>query len=311
MADVILHHYPQSPVSEKVRVILGIKQLAWRSVHIPRLPPKPDLMPLTGGYRRTPVMQIGADVYCDSQCIIRELERRFPKPTLYPGGGAGMPWGVSRWTDGPLFTLALSLVLGAQADELPKDFVEDRGRLYFGPNYDLQALKRDLPHILAQLRAQFGWLEQRLAGARAFILGDAPGLPDALCYYLVWFICGRYAKGPALIAQFPHLLAWEERVRAIGHGRPTDMTAAEALEVARTSQAQTAASGDPSDPQGLVPDMTVGISPDDNGGDPIVVGKIVSLNADEIAISRSDVSVGGVTVHFPRVGYRVSSARAG
>lgn len=23
-------------------------------------------MPLTGGYRRTPVMQIGADVYCDS-----------------------------------------------------------------------------------------------------------------------------------------------------------------------------------------------------------------------------------------------------
>ena len=76
MPDLILHHYPQSPVAEKVRVVLGIKNVAWRSVQIPRLPPKPDLMPLTGGYRRTPVLQVGADVYCDSQCIIRELERR-------------------------------------------------------------------------------------------------------------------------------------------------------------------------------------------------------------------------------------------
>jgi len=29
MAEVILHHYPQSPVSEKVRVALGIKELDW------------------------------------------------------------------------------------------------------------------------------------------------------------------------------------------------------------------------------------------------------------------------------------------
>ncbi len=69
MLDVILHHYPQSPVSEKVRIAFGMKDLAWHSVEIPRLPPKPDLMPLTGGYRMTPVMQVGADVFCDSLCI--------------------------------------------------------------------------------------------------------------------------------------------------------------------------------------------------------------------------------------------------
>ena len=101
MSEIILHHYPQSPVSEKVRVGLGIKGLAWRSVEIPRLPPKPDLVPLTGGYRRTPVMQIGADVYCDSLAILRELERRFPEPSFEPAGGAaGLAWGFSRWTDG-------------------------------------------------------------------------------------------------------------------------------------------------------------------------------------------------------------------
>ena len=77
---IILHDYPQSPVSEKVRVVFGVKGLNWKSVEIPRLPPKPNLMPLTGGYRLTPVMQIGADIFCDTKCIIHELDRRFPDP---------------------------------------------------------------------------------------------------------------------------------------------------------------------------------------------------------------------------------------
>ncbi len=140
MSEVLLHHYPQSPVSEKVRVALGLKGLEWRSVEIPRLPPKPDLMPLTGGYRLTPVMQVGADVYCDSLCILRELERRFPEPTLFPGNSDGMPWGVSRWTDGLLFHTVISLVFADAADELPPEFFADRGPLYFGDAFDIKAL---------------------------------------------------------------------------------------------------------------------------------------------------------------------------
>ena len=92
--QVILHHYPQSPVTEKVRVELGLKGLTWKSVKIPRLPPKPNLMP---------VMQVGADIYCDSTCIIRELEHRFPEPTLFPSGTHGLPWALEQWTDGSLF----------------------------------------------------------------------------------------------------------------------------------------------------------------------------------------------------------------
>ncbi len=308
MKELILHHYPQSPVSEKVRVVLGMKKLAWRSVHIPRLPPKPELTPLTGGYRRTPVMQVGADIYCDSQCIIRELERRWPEPTLFPAGGAGLPWGLSRWTDGPLFTLAVSLVFGAQADELPREFAADRGRLYFGPDYDLEAFKRDLPHILAQLRPQLGWLEQRLSGGRAFLLGDTPGLPDALCYYVVWFIRGRYAGGPGLLEQFPQLVAWEERMRAIGHGQASEMAAEAALDIARASDPETPVREDPDDSQALSPGMHVGVTPDEAGGDPTVVGEIIRVSAEEIGIRRRDERVGDVAVHFPRVGYRVSPA---
>jgi uncharacterized protein (DUF433 family) len=122
----------------------------------------------------------------------------------------------------------------------------------------------------------------------------------------VWFIRGRYAGGAELLAQFPELLAWEERVRAIGHGRPSEMDAAGALEIARTSSPQTQVHGDADDPQELAPGMRVGVTPDDIGGDPTVVGDIVSVNAEEIAIQRQDTRVGEVVVHFPRVGYRVT-----
>jgi len=309
VAEIILHHYPQSPVAEKVRVTLGIKNAAYRSVQIPRLPPKPDLIPLTGGYRRTPVLQAGADIYCDSQCIIRELERRLPQPTLFPHGAAGLPWALGRWTDGSLFTLIVAVVMGAQADELPAEFANDRGRLYFGPNFDWQEQKRMLPHTLAQIRAQLSWIDARVSGDRDFLLGSEPGLPDALCYHLVWFFRGRYAHGAALLDQFPNLIAWEQRVAAIGHGHPEDMQSSEALEIARASTPETVEHADPGDPQGLVPGQSVSVVPDVDGGDPMVQGHIVSVDMHTIAISRSALEVGDVVVHFPRVGYRVTPLR--
>jgi glutathione S-transferase len=305
MDEIILHHYPASPVSEKVRIALGIKRLAWRSVEIPRVPPKPDLMPLTGGYRRTPVMQIGADIYCDSQCILRELQRRFPEPTFFPGGADGMAWGISRWSDG-LFELTVKLTMGANADQLPEAFLKDRSRLFFGSSFDLKKLQADLPHVIAQLRAQFGWMDQRLATGRRFMLGDRPGLPDVLAYYLVWFVRGRWQGGPALLSEFAALEPWEERVKAIGHGQPTAMTSIEALEVARSREPATPEQGDPKDPQGIRPEASVTVIPDTDSGEPAVAGIVRLIDRDRIAILREDPRVGMVCVQFPRVGYRVT-----
>lgn len=306
MSRVILHHYPQSPVSEKVRIVLGMKGLDWRSVQIPRYLPKPDLMPLTGGYRRTPVMQIGANVYCDSQCIIRELDRRFSEPTLFPGGSAGLAWGLSRWTDGPLFTLIIAAIFGEHGHELPAEFANDRGPLYFGADFNLDRLIQALPETLAQIRAQFSWIDQRLADDRPFLLGTQPGLPDALCCYLVWFFRGRTNAGPVMLTQFPKLEAWEQRVTAIGHGQPVELSASQALEIARTSNAEVTEWVDPVDPLKLSLGQSVGVVPDGDGGDPMVHGQLVRLTGDTVALRLHDDRVDEVVVHFPRVGYRLA-----
>ena len=71
--DIILHAYDASPFTQRALKLLAIKGLAWRWVETPMMPPKDDLVALTGGYRGTPVMQIGADVYVDTQRIAREL----------------------------------------------------------------------------------------------------------------------------------------------------------------------------------------------------------------------------------------------
>ena len=309
--DIILHHYPASPVSEKVRVALGIKKLAWRSVEIPRLPPKPDVMPLTGGYRRTPFMQIGADIYCDSQCILRELHRRHPKPDFFPGGSEGVTWALARWTD-TAFDCAVRVVLGGNVDQLPEPFLQDRGRLFFGPTFDKDKdkarLKADVPHAAAQVRAQLAWIDRQLGDGRDYLPGGVPGLFDASCYYLVWFIRGRWQGGPALMAQFPKLEAWEARVKSIGHGKPTTMTAEEAIEVARSAETSTPERGDAGDPQGLKPGQRVSVVADLYSGETPVEGRIRRVEAETISLLRDDPRVGTVCVHFPRVGYRVAIA---
>ena len=78
MSELILHHYPTSLFAEKARLLLGFKGLSWRSVNISPVMPKPDLTALTGGYRKTPVLQIGADIYCDTALIARRLEQEKP-----------------------------------------------------------------------------------------------------------------------------------------------------------------------------------------------------------------------------------------
>ena len=99
MADIILHHYPTSPFSEKIRLILGYKKLTWKSVIIPRIMPKPDVLALSGGYRKTPFMQIGSDIYCDSALICDVLEHLQPTPTLYPEGQKGVARIIAQWAD--------------------------------------------------------------------------------------------------------------------------------------------------------------------------------------------------------------------
>ena len=306
--EIILHNYPESPVAEKVRVAFGLKNLSWLDVEIPRLPPKPLLTVLTGGYRRTPVMQIGADIYCDSQCIIRELDRRFPQPSLMPDKDAGLMWCLSRWTDGALFDLAVKIVLGAAGDKLDPAFAADRGQLYLGDDWaeGLKKANNELPHLVSQLRAPLHWLNDVLSDGRTFLLGEQAAAIDAQIYHVVWFIRGRWEGGPAMLSEFSHLLRWENTVANAGHGQSTNLSAKKAIEMAGAHAIATQASIADNEPQGLSSGQPVTVCPDVQSNEQSVAGNVRLANAETIAIDRlCDTTQSQVCVHFPRSGYRV------
>jgi glutathione S-transferase len=302
---IILHHFDTSPFSEKIRVVFGFKQLAWTSVRISPILPRPHLMPLTGGYRRTPTLQIGADIYCDTQIILRELERRFPTPTLLPAGHAGLPWALAMWSDRSFFQNTVNLVFGTLFDHVPEDFIKDRERLR-GGKFDVAAMQAAIPQMRDQFRAHVDWVEAQLSDGRAWLLG-AFSLADVNAYMNIWYTRARLTDTDAMLAAFPHTAAWERRVAAIGHGTRTEMTPEAALDVATRATPATPTLADGNDPNGRKPGDRVSVVPDDYGKD-AVAGEIVSLSAQHIAIRRRDPEAGDVVVHFPRAGFAVVPA---
>jgi glutathione S-transferase len=299
--EIILHHYDTSPFSEKVRVLLGVKGLPWRSVIQPVIMPKPELIPLTGGYRRIPVLQIGADVYCDTQVILAEIDARHRKPSVIKGAD----WAVNLWADRLFFQVTVAVVFGETADNVPAAFIADREKLSGRP-FDMAAMKAVAGPMKAQWHAHAAWIEQGLA-SNDFLGGSTPSLGDIAAYMNVWWL-GRAAPDAvaALLDGLPKTQGWRERMKAIGHGRRTEMAGAEALAVARAAMPAKAQASDPADPSGLAPGALVVVRADDYGRDPIE-GRLVAVNAERITIARDAGELDLVHVHFPRVGYGLAA----
>src|SRR5215471_3726648 len=278
-SELILHHYDFSCYSEKVRLVLGLKQLTWRSVEISPVLPKPDYMPLTGGYRRAPALQIGADIFCDSKRIIEELERRFPQPSLYPGPDVaaqrGLIAGLEYWPDSVFTRNAINYIscVHAEAPRFTPEFLADRAALLGKPEPGLTHRKEAVSRNLAQLRPQFSWVSDLLRDGRPYIWGDAMSLADCVIYHPFWVMDQLAGERVALIPE--QIRQWMDRVAARGHGRFTSMTALEAIKVAAA-----AAPEPPLSSETLEGDPTLGetvsVTPVDYGRANPSIGTLVS-----------------------------------
>jgi len=302
--ELILHQYPASPYAEIVRVALGMKGLAWSRVEQSNIMPRPFLTPLTGGYRRIPVMQIGADIYCDTGVILREIDRRHPDPPLTPPGQEGVAHALRVWAERAWFGVTVAVVFGARGGSVPAEFIRDREALSGRP-FDVAALQGAAPMMADQWRAHAHFVEERLASGSDWLMGPKPGLADLAAYLNVWFLRSGSADDFArLTAAMPRLAVWAARMDAIGHGKPTDMSAEAAFAIARDAAPEPPRPSPGGEAQGLAPGMRVAVMADDYGRDP-VVGEITYVGPQEIAIRREAEGAGPVVVHFPRAGFWV------
>ena len=306
--DIVLHHYPTSPFSEKVRLVLGLKGLRWRSVFVPAIMPKPDVVALTGGYRRTPFMQIGADVYCDSALMCRVIDRIAPAPPLYPAESAGLADIVAQWADSSLFWTAVPYTMqpagtahifaGASIETL-RAFAADRAAM--NPN-----LRRaPIADAGAALAAYLARLEAMLADGRSFLLGEAPCIADFSVAQSIWFL-RRAPPVAAAFSAYAKVAVWYERVTSFGHGEAAPLASEEALAIA--ARAGGHAPTQLVDGQGFAAGDAVTVAAADYAHDE-VAGTIVGLDRDEVVLERSDARAGLVHVHFPRIGFHIKAIK--
>lgn len=302
MTKIILHHYDASPFTQKALRMLGLKNLEWRSVETPMMLPKPDLVCLTGGYRGTPVMQIGADIFIDSQCIARELERRYPEPTFFPASDAGLAYALVKWSD-DFFQAGLKMALALLGPDWDAAFRDDRQALF--AHLDIDDMDKETGHAMAQLCASAALLDAQLAEGRPFLSGDHGGLADIQAFGVPWFTRAAMPVTEQLFQNFKHLPAWEARVAELGEGERRVIDAAEAHRVARETEPDLTSEVAANDAQGLEAGMPVNVMPDDFSLRGAVQGKLMRASALALAVHRSTDDFGDLVIHFPRLGYRV------
>ncbi|MBV7255484.1 glutathione S-transferase family protein [Pacificimonas sp. WHA3] len=297
--EIVLHHYAPSPFAEVIRLSLGLKGLSWKSVEAPNVSPKPGLTALTGGYEHIPVLQIGADIYCDTAVIIDALEAHRPAPSLYPAplGFAGRM--IALWSGGMWFMPSVATALGPVHESLPQEFWEDRKKRF---GMDPATFLPAVPHMQTQFAGGANLLREALSDGRAFIVGDQAGHADFALYMNIRFV-GFAGRKPSDFGT--EIAAWYDRVTAIGHGERQDWTAEQAIEHAA----------------GITPCADSAVAPDGGyaAGDQVsirtaspdpaaVTGTLIGCDDRRISIARDDAQAGRVHVHFPRLGQVMTRA---
>lgn len=313
MADLILHHYPNSPFSEKIRLIMGYKQLAWKSVVIPALMPKPDVVALTGGYRKTPFMQVGADIFCDSALIADVLEHLQPNPSIYPEPGKGLARTLAQWADSTLFWAAMAHNLGPKGaahmfagapPEAARAFGDDRkamsaGMVRLRPADAAAAYKSYLRRLSDMLDEQ------------PFLLGQVPCIADFAAYHPLWFTRVRTPVVADILQLTPAVLDWMDRMAAIGQGSMEKFDAAQAIAAAAGAEPMAVGHGllrDSTfqDEHGIPLGSRVSITAESFGPEP-TEGELIAATRTHYTLSRSDERAGTLHVHFPRIGYAMKA----
>lgn len=311
MTEPILHHYPVSPFAEKVRAMLGFKGLAWKSVQIPLIMPKPDVIALTGGYRKTPLLQLGADIYCDTALIARVLERLAPRPSLFPQGDTLAVQAAAWFADNVMFGIAIPIAFQPGAgmiklyfpDATPEflaQFGKDRAAMRQGGTVrrgPLHECKANMQGLLERIEAQ-------LTGP--YLFGGEPCVADFSLYHVLWPIW-KVADTRPMLAPFPRTLKFIERIAAIGHGRSTEISSGDALQIAKSSTPMAVKDAVAFETGGIALGEQAQVMPVDSGLDP-VTGELLNASAGEIVLRRSDPRAGTVQVHFPRFGFQLSKA---
>ncbi|MDA9798020.1 glutathione S-transferase family protein [Luminiphilus sp.] len=298
----ILYHYLASPYSEKLRLALGMAGIQWGSVIVPAQPPRPFLDVFLSGYRRIPVLQIGAHFYCDSALAFDALaevsDRLKPAAPLSKADEL-----LRRHAEDRIFFAVIAAaspisVLRLLAQDLGLfglfRFLKDRSGMMKGSTVE-KLSQRAAARLVEDFVMQLNGLlkqDQFLGGAHA-------GYLDLCCYHPLWM--ASVINRETLSALPPMVQAWMRRIAALGHGRSVLVSERQIYDRVTGDRFQDFV-GELSG--AFARDSLVSVRPTDYARDS-TEGHLVFMDEHQCVIKRNLPSGDAVFLHFPISGFEV------
>ncbi|MCF4167040.1 glutathione S-transferase family protein [Zavarzinia compransoris] len=302
MTDLILHHYAMSPFSEKIRAMLGYAGMPWASAKTRPVPPRPLLADLAGGYRRVPIAQTGADVFCDTRVIAAEIAEASGRPRLAVEACGDEIAAYCRTVDSDVFIACMVMAGGWRllVNGLSLVTPFDAGRLILDRVNIARTSNQPMPGpkaARARIEAHLADAETRLGEGGPYLFGEEASHADFAAYHSLWFM--RDLGGSRLVRQFPKVTAWMNRIKALGDGERHDIDPARARAIAGSATPRPLPEGAAEDARA---GKTVAIAPTDYARD-ATKGTLAGSTATRWIIRREHKSLGVLHVHFPKEGY--------
>ena len=298
----ILYHYLASPYSEKLRLALGVTGIQWGSVIVPAQPPRPSLDIFLSGYRRIPVLQIGAHFYCDSALAFDALAGVSDR--LKPAGPLSKADELlRRHAEDRIFFAVIAAaspisVLRLLAQDLGLfglfRFLKDRSDMMKGST-DEKLSQRAAARLVEDFVMQLNGLlkqDQFLGGAHA-------GYLDLCCYHPLWM--ASVINRETLSALPPMVQAWMRRIAALGHGRSVLVSERQIYDRVTGDRFQDFV-GELSG--AFARDSLVSVRPTDYARDS-TEGHLVFMDEHQCVIKRNLPSGDAAFLHFPISGFEV------
>jgi glutathione S-transferase len=257
------------------------------------------------------VLQIGADIYCDTALIADVLEKLAPTPSLYPSPVNGAARIVAQWADNQVFPAAMAYnfqpagvadVFAGAPEAVVQAFVADRAAMRGG------APRMSLGEGTSTYKSQLRRLSDMLT-EHPYLMGDVPTIADFSAYHPMWFTLERTPSVAGILDATPLLKDWMARMKAIGHGHHDKLKSDQAVEVAKHANPEDVSQLAFVDDHGIALGSEVTVTADNFGLEP-TPGTLVAATKTRLTLRREDERAGTVHVHFPRNGFILKKVKS-
>ena len=272
---------------------MGLRGIAWSSIHVSPQPPRGTLDQVLGGYRRIPVLQRGAHFYCDTRLAFEALHDDDPSATHLDA----VDEALRDWAEREIFfavfsTISPIKVLGFLVRQMGVlgvgRFMRDRSQMMHNATLNVLTAER-AREAVDEFIAHLG---ERLSST-PYLSGTAPGYLDLCCCHPLWMV--RQIDRRVASAWPLEVSRWMKRMDALGHGEVLPGTWDQVVQgIGDNRSVVVRVVAEPYQPR-----ERVGVAPSDYARDE-TVGELVRLDKNRIVISRTLGSGQIIYLHFPR-----------